>query len=49
MGIIHEMGDGTVRFQTTQGHVWNPEAALVLHANLSRPPPQFQGQPGPSH
>ncbi|MFS8022936.1 hypothetical protein Hanom_Chr16g01445351 [Helianthus anomalus] len=41
MGIIHETGDGTVRFQTTQGHVWNPEEALVLHPN--RPPPQYQG------
>ncbi|MFS7892301.1 hypothetical protein Hanom_Chr00s000569g01649941 [Helianthus anomalus] len=43
MGIIHEMGDGTVRFQTTQGHVWNSEEALVLHADPTRPPPQYQG------
>ncbi|MFS8034117.1 hypothetical protein Hanom_Chr17g01577461 [Helianthus anomalus] len=40
MGIIHEMGDGTVRFQTTQGHVSNPEEALVLHADPTRPFPQ---------
>ncbi|MFS8022927.1 hypothetical protein Hanom_Chr16g01445261 [Helianthus anomalus] len=43
MGIIHETGDGTVRFQTTQGHVWNPEEALVLHPNPNRPPPKYQG------
>ncbi|MFS7940160.1 hypothetical protein Hanom_Chr05g00460381 [Helianthus anomalus] len=48
MGIIYDMGDGTVRFQTTQGHVWNPEEALILHANPLRPPPQFHGQPGSS-
>ncbi|MFS8021061.1 hypothetical protein Hanom_Chr16g01423021 [Helianthus anomalus] len=39
MGIIHEMGDRTVRFQTTQEHVWNPEEAIVLHANPNCPPP----------
>ncbi|MFS7929960.1 hypothetical protein Hanom_Chr04g00338521 [Helianthus anomalus] len=43
MGIIHEMGDGTVRFQATQGDVWNPKEALVLHADPNRPPPQYQG------
>ncbi|MFS8024005.1 hypothetical protein Hanom_Chr16g01458181 [Helianthus anomalus] len=48
MGIIHETGDGTARFQTTHGHVWNPEEALVLHPNPNCPPPQFQGKPGPS-
>ncbi|MFS7904775.1 hypothetical protein Hanom_Chr01g00039981 [Helianthus anomalus] len=41
MGIIYVMGDGTVRFQTTQRHVWNPKEALVLHANPLCPPPQF--------
>ncbi|KAM0057368.1 hypothetical protein Hdeb2414_s0005g00157391 [Helianthus debilis subsp. tardiflorus] len=48
MGIIHEMGDRTVRIQTTQGRVWNPKEALVLHVNPLRPPPQFHGQLGPS-
>ncbi|MFS7929537.1 hypothetical protein Hanom_Chr04g00333631 [Helianthus anomalus] len=48
MGIIHEMGDGIVHFQTTHEHVCNPEEALVLHANPNRHPPQFQGQPGSS-
>ncbi|MFS8024466.1 hypothetical protein Hanom_Chr16g01463551 [Helianthus anomalus] len=43
MGIIYETGDGTVRFQTTQGHFWNQKDALVLHANPSLPPPQYQG------
>ncbi|MFS7995029.1 hypothetical protein Hanom_Chr12g01113151 [Helianthus anomalus] len=42
MGIINEAGDGTVRFQTVQGHVWNPQEALVLHAPQIRPPPQYQ-------
>ncbi|KAM0035708.1 hypothetical protein Hdeb2414_s0015g00449661 [Helianthus debilis subsp. tardiflorus] len=48
MGIVYDMGGDTVRFQTTQGHVWNPEEALVLHANPLRFPPQFHGQPGSS-
>ncbi|MFS7986949.1 hypothetical protein Hanom_Chr11g01016251 [Helianthus anomalus] len=48
MGIINEVGDGTVRFQTVQGHVWNPLEALVLHASPIRPPPQFHGHPGSS-
>ncbi|MFS8019590.1 hypothetical protein Hanom_Chr15g01405541 [Helianthus anomalus] len=48
MGIIHETGDGTVPLQTTQGHVWNPQEVLVLHANLIHPPPQFHSQKGPS-
>ncbi|KAM0065471.1 hypothetical protein Hdeb2414_s0003g00115141 [Helianthus debilis subsp. tardiflorus] len=46
MGIINEAGDGTVRFQTLQGHVWNPHEALVLHAAPIRPPPQFHGHAG---
>ncbi|MFS7945906.1 hypothetical protein Hanom_Chr06g00529651 [Helianthus anomalus] len=41
MGIIHEMGDETVKFRNTQGHVWNPEEALVLHDDPTRPPPQY--------
>ncbi|MFS7968897.1 hypothetical protein Hanom_Chr09g00802881 [Helianthus anomalus] len=44
MGIINEAGDGTIRFQTVQGHVWNPQEALVLHAPQIRPLPQFQYQ-----
>ncbi|MFS7903449.1 hypothetical protein Hanom_Chr01g00024161 [Helianthus anomalus] len=41
-------GDGTVRFQTVQGHVWNPQEALVFHAAPIHPPPQFQGHAGSS-
>ncbi|MFS7955003.1 hypothetical protein Hanom_Chr07g00637331 [Helianthus anomalus] len=40
MGIINEANDGTVRFQKVQGHVWNPQEALVLHAPQFRPPPR---------
>ncbi|KAJ0957475.1 hypothetical protein HanPSC8_Chr01g0027701 [Helianthus annuus] len=39
MNIINEADDGTVRFQTVQGHVWNPKEALVLHAPQIRLPP----------
>ncbi|KAJ0700304.1 hypothetical protein HanOQP8_Chr10g0366261 [Helianthus annuus] len=52
MGIINEAGDGTIRFQTVQGHVWNPQEALVIHTPQIRPPPQYQyqhhGDPGQS-
>ncbi|MFS7963127.1 hypothetical protein Hanom_Chr08g00734491 [Helianthus anomalus] len=41
MNIINEANNGTVRFQKVQGHVWNPQEALVLHAPNIRPPPQF--------
>ncbi|MFS7952915.1 hypothetical protein Hanom_Chr07g00612491 [Helianthus anomalus] len=40
--IIHEMGDGSVRFQNARGNMWNPEEALVLHADPTHPPPQQQ-------
>ncbi|KAJ0517866.1 hypothetical protein HanHA89_Chr11g0430611 [Helianthus annuus] len=46
MGIIHEMGDGSVCFQTAQGHVWNPKEALVLHADPNRPPQYLGYQTG---
>ncbi|KAJ0716114.1 hypothetical protein HanPI659440_Chr13g0509101 [Helianthus annuus] len=52
MNLIYEADDGTVRFQTVQGHAWNPQEALVLHVPHIRPPPQYhyqpQGDPGQS-
>ncbi|KAJ0940078.1 hypothetical protein HanRHA438_Chr02g0079241 [Helianthus annuus] len=52
MGIINEVGDGIISFQTIQGNVWNPQEALVLHAPQIRPPPLYQyqhhGDPGES-
>ncbi|MFS7937302.1 hypothetical protein Hanom_Chr05g00426011 [Helianthus anomalus] len=52
MNLINEADDGTIRFQTIRGHVWNPQEALVLHAPQIRPPPQYQyqhhGDPGQS-
>ncbi|MFS8002430.1 hypothetical protein Hanom_Chr13g01202001 [Helianthus anomalus] len=48
MEIINDAGDGTVRCQPVQGHVWNRQEALVLHAAPICPPPQFQGHAGSS-
>ncbi|MFS8007767.1 hypothetical protein Hanom_Chr14g01264921 [Helianthus anomalus] len=44
MNLIKEANDGIVRFQTVQGHVWNPQEALILHAPHIRHPPQYQYQ-----
>ncbi|MFS7904347.1 hypothetical protein Hanom_Chr01g00034991 [Helianthus anomalus] len=41
MGIINEADDETIRFQTVQGHVWNPREVLVLNA------PQMSSSPVP--
>ncbi|KAF5781140.1 hypothetical protein HanXRQr2_Chr11g0480031 [Helianthus annuus] len=52
MNLIYEADDGTVSFQTVQGHAWNPQEALVLHAPHIHPPPQYHyqhhGDPGQS-
>ncbi|KAJ0627425.1 hypothetical protein HanHA89_Chr01g0025231 [Helianthus annuus] len=48
MNLSYEAEDRSVSFQRMQGHAWNPQEALVLHA----PPPQYQyhphGDPGQS-
>ncbi|KAJ0540274.1 hypothetical protein HanHA300_Chr08g0296381 [Helianthus annuus] len=41
MNLLYEVEDGSVSFQRMQGHAWNPQEALVLHA----PPPHYQYQP----
>ncbi|KAJ0480464.1 hypothetical protein HanIR_Chr13g0631981 [Helianthus annuus] len=41
MNLIYEAEDGSVSLQRMQGHAWNPQEALVLHA----PPPQYHYQP----
>ncbi|KAM0067690.1 hypothetical protein Hdeb2414_s0002g00064231 [Helianthus debilis subsp. tardiflorus] len=41
MNLLYEAEDGSMSFQMMQGHAWNPQEALVLHA----PPPHYQYQP----
>ncbi|KAF5797151.1 hypothetical protein HanXRQr2_Chr08g0360301 [Helianthus annuus] len=45
MNLIYEAEDGTVSFQRVQGHAWNPQEALVLHAPHFQPTPQYHYQP----
>ncbi|MFS7981275.1 hypothetical protein Hanom_Chr10g00949061 [Helianthus anomalus] len=46
MNLIYEADDGTVSFQIVQGHAWNPQEALVLHApQFQPPPPQYHYGP----
>ncbi|KAJ0936762.1 hypothetical protein HanRHA438_Chr03g0134741 [Helianthus annuus] len=52
MNLIYEAEDGSVSFQRMQGHTWNPQEALVLHAPQFQQPPHYQyhphGDPGQS-
>ncbi|KAM0003288.1 hypothetical protein Hdeb2414_s0289g00858601 [Helianthus debilis subsp. tardiflorus] len=45
MNLIYEAEDGSVSFQRMQGHAWNPQEALVLHAPQFQQPPHYQYHP----